>query len=456
MNGEFEEEEDEETEYLPTVESINSSCSSILEAIRELKSIRKTNQTLCIIYYQKIEEELKKLQNYEGISHFQEIFLASPLIPEISYLIQCRNTQISSVIMDILSDLCEFDKESRSPEFLKKSDFAIIAITSCLDLDEVNIQSDAQMVYNTFSFISKLLENIDEPNEYASILLGKSSIVSLVQKQFERVDFDDNIFVASDTFATLLQFHPKYADKLPKELLSSLLKCCWKFKKKNLSPEEDETIHNIFNIISIYVLNEKGNQIFSDVLKGMGILIDCWSVSSPSMAISTIVSAVATSQTSCEQFIDAGGLRKLFSAMNEPKVTTNKELCESLITLLNSLLTTLPPISTYFKRILRKFQEKEFEKIGKFIIIGESIFDNVDTVTDDDTFSVFEMFCCSLLILLGYSPDDMKIKFIEAIKASESLNGQLVTDTAYLLASDVPSIMVLILPGVAVINSLIC
>ena len=145
-------------------------------------------------------------------------------------------------------------------------------------------------------------------------------------------------------------------------------------------------------------------------------------------------------------------MKKLFKALKDSKNLTSKKISSSIIAILDALLTMLPdgssnsdsnesldPEGKYFHDVLKKFKKKDCQNVTKLIKMSEFIFDNV---SDDDTelMDVFQMCACCIAIICGYSKKEVRAQIYIDISKSESLDFQLIIDSAKLRIEDAKSI----------------
>ena len=106
----------------------------------------------------------------------------------------------------------------------ERSDYLVTAIKFCVPLNEVNIQTDAQFLYNTFNLISVILDGCEDAAGFAATLLKDTEILSLIKRQLTRDDFDDNVLAAKETLAILLQMQPNLLAKKITSIIMKMMK----------------------------------------------------------------------------------------------------------------------------------------------------------------------------------------------------------------------------------------
>ncbi|OHT06935.1 hypothetical protein TRFO_24892 [Tritrichomonas foetus] len=442
---------DENEAPLPTKEDAIKVCDAISSDISKIKKLSDEDEDLRFKFYKNIVDNLETLKKYEGIDHFSDILFDSSLNSQFSFLVSTPNTEISSSFISLLTDICE---DSTTIDIIRRSDYLVTAIAGCLPLDEVNIQTDAQFLYNTFNLIAVILDGCEDAQGFADTILKNTELLELVKRQFKRDDFDENVLAATETLAILLQIYPQFIGESDSELLHLLLRFVAN-ERNPKSASEDEAAHNGFNAVTLFAIDEKGNEMLVE-LRGIEILLNGWSSHSKTamLAIKSLESALAASTPCCEQFIEFGGIKKLFRALNDPATLTSKKLSTRIIGILDALLTMLPDNSLSFKRVLKKFIENEYEKISKLIKLSEFVFENV-TDDDADSMDTFQLCSCCLLILLAYLPNEAKAVIIENLSKSETLDFQLLIDTAELRIEEAPAIADKVRNGITILVQLV-
>ena len=436
---------------LPTKKDVIETCDQICLEITKIEKSGDGDEIIKKRCYEKIVKLLETLKNYEGIDHFSDSLFDSSLNSQFSFLVSTPNTEVSSSFISLLTDICE---DSTAIDIVKRSNYLITAIQYCGPLDEVNVQTDAQFLYNTFNLISVILDGCEEPQEFAQKILKETEIISLIQRQLQRDDFDENVLAATETLAILLQLYPPFIAESDPELLHLLLRFIAN-EQNPKSASEDEAAHNGFNALTLFALDKKGNEQLYE-LKGIEILLIGWSSKAKTamLAVKVLESALAASVECCEQFIDYGGIKKLFHALSSPGTQSSLKVSSRVIGILDALLTMLPTDSTYFKRVIRRFVKDKLEKSAKMIKISEFIFDNV-TEDNNDVMDVFQLCACCIFILIGYGTSDVRVQLILEIEKSETLDFQLLSDAAELRIDDAKEIADRVKTGIRIVSDII-
>jgi hypothetical protein len=283
--------------------------------------------------------------------------------------------------------------------------------------------------------IITILDGCDDSQDFSLDLLSATPLLSIIERQFSRDDFDENVFAATETLETLLQTQPKFIAKLDIGLLNLLLRFCAN-QRRPASASEDEAACNGFDVVALVGMDNVGNQKIAE-LKGVDILLNCWSSSATTVALAVraLDCILGGSPTCCDQFVDAGGLKKLFlGAQKSTKYTF------AVVGIIESLLTMLPVDSVSFKRVVRKFAESD--KVTRFVEMAEFVSANQtegDGEEDDPAFDAFMKCCAVMAVLFAFSVQDVRLAVLRALNASNLIDIETVIETAELRVEDCPA-----------------
>lgn len=413
---------DNDEPVVPTSADLINVCSVLHSLL-----VKHQNGSFTESDLSQLAAQLKLLQDYGCVDGYSHVIFASQFWGLINEIFNIDDTSIMSTFVSITMDICD---DVSNIEYVLKSGILETAISKCECVDFKDVQSDAQFLYNTFGLISIILDGCDDGKDFANLLLKKTKLLSLIEKQFIRDDFDENVLAASETLAILLQIQPEFAKEIDIGLVNLLLRFCANLMNPK-SASEDEAAHNAFNAVILLALDEKGNQMI-EKLNGLDIMLNCWSskASSASLAIKTIESILSASEKCCLQFIDAGGIKKLFGSFKVSLIKSSSTFL-NIIGILDSLLTMLPIDSTYFKRVIRKFEENECEKTKILIKFTEYLFDILND-KDPDSYDNLGLICTCIIIIFGYGSIKIQAEIIASVSESESLDFQLIIDSTEL------------------------
>ena len=454
---------DEPEAPLPTTEDVIKACKSIALDLKRFSSLTEKDTNEKNRIFSSIEKKIDEITKMTEIPNFGNTFFDSELYPYFHILVAIPNRKISS---SFLSILCDISEDPNCVDRVIRENIIEFALKSCEILDEVNNQSDAQFLYSTFELISIIIDGCEDPKQVVDGLMKNTNILKLITKEFEREDFDENVLSASELLAILLQISPQLIKEVDIKLVNLVINFCANMRK-TAQAAEDEAASNAFNIVTLLAMDDSGSQKLLEV-KAMEILLACMEStgsktekSSAKLAFNAIEACLSGSEKFCEQFVDLGGLRKVFGFMNDAGLPTKHSLSSNVVSVIDSMLTQLPLESTQIQRVIRKFSEKECAKVNMLIAIAEIMFkeskfdDDGSVSADDDSFDSFCLACASLTELVCYAPKEVKIAVIQGINESQILDSSLVIDGATRRAELAESIKERVMSGVKVYASVV-
>jgi hypothetical protein len=417
---------DDDLGPLPTELDLKSVCESIITEINTFRSLSGLDDPKFRSCCDSLHGHVTSLGRLEGLPHFSDVVLASGLPKVFSDLVKFPDTKTSSAFISILTDMAE---DVSAIDAIIRTNCIIEAVGTCLSLNERQIQSDAQFLYNTLDLISTILDGSEDAKDFADAILHQTKVLEVCQKQLARDDFDENIVACTETLAVLLQLRPNAIPNLEPAMLNMLLRFCANSRNPK-TPSEDEAIHNAFNCIMLIAMDQVGNSMLQE-FKAVELLLNGWSSSSKTsiLCVRAIESCCSGSVTFCTEFVVAGGLKKLFRAFSA--AVSGEKLCFAILGILESLLVFLDVESIHFKRVIRKFVESNCEKVSSFIKICDFVVGLQDENTndeEDDKFVALTMCCCVVCIVLSYAPDTVRIAILNAISASDFVDVEVVIE----------------------------
>jgi len=150
----------------------------------------------------------------------------------------------------------------------------------------------------------------------------------------------------------------------------------YRYRKKNPTTEEEkEYLENLFNCLC-YCLNDlPANQLEFKECKGIELMVITVRKKEKILAkdgcLRLLNFALAKNQENCRQFIEARGLKAIFSVfMGKTKPAkrnkqTLEDTIEHCVSIIVQLFLSLADIQYY--RLLRKFQEEQYEKVERLM-----------------------------------------------------------------------------------------
>ncbi|EAY21618.1 hypothetical protein TVAG_013840 [Trichomonas vaginalis G3] len=445
---------------IPTQTDIKKVCSLLATDIRKLNSLKKEDETEFHTLCQSILESTKKLEELTEIDGFSLVLFGSDLYPFINSLISIPDTEISAIFLSILTDLSE---KTENIERLIKEKYIITAIKNAESIDEINIQSDAQYLYSIFNLISTIIDGCEEPKAFIDSFIKDTILLKLIERQFQRDDFDQNVLAASELLAIILQSNTSTIALIDDGFINLILRFCANMHTTKQA-EEDEAASNAFNIVIILAMDPVTVKILAN-LGVVDILLQCTGSSSHKtekssalLAYNALDACLSTLPLCCEQFVDADGIQKVFGLLGNQSLKKNFEFLSNVISIIDSLLSSLQKDSTQMKRVLRKFQEKDYEKMNIWIKLTEYLFKNVNFEEEDqsnsDIFDTFLQCCSSISILMYLLPNEAKVELASKINESMVIDYQLVIDSALELLEQSPNIKDRVEGGIKIIELL--
>jgi hypothetical protein len=162
--------------------------------------------------------------------------------------------------------------------------------------------------------------------------------------------------------------------------------------------------------------DSKGNENLAES-KAVEILLHRWPQQTATLAVRT-----------CEQFVDARGLKKLFG-----RTTQSVKYTFAVLGIIESLLTVLIVESVSFKRVIPTFVENECEKVRMLVEMCDFV-SNQQAETDgvDSAFEALTKCCASIVVLFGFSMEVVQLAIIKEVNRSEVIDLEMVIETAEL------------------------
>ncbi|KAF2268194.1 DUF1716-domain-containing protein [Lojkania enalia] len=320
------------------------------------------------------------------------------------------NTDIAIDAIKIISELTDEDVEAEQEQWdalvtaMFEENFLSILISTFTRFNEDD-DADASGVYHSLSVIENLLS---QPSNMD--LIGKQNeLISWLLKRIQagETSTTQNKLYASEILSILTQSSsPNRRRVIEANAVEPLLTLLSAYRRDDpqKESEEEEYMENLFNCLTSLVDEPEGKDEF---LKAEGIELCLLMIRdgklSKNRALKVLDHACGYAETGnpdepqtngkpdskdkrkiavesitinsavalCEKVVEARGLKPLFSAFMKTK-KHDPDTTEHLIGIFASLLRSLPGNSEPRFRVLAKFLEKEYEKIGKLIALRRS------------------------------------------------------------------------------------
>lgn len=323
-----------------------------------------------------LDADIKSLSILSEHSELYAEFAKLGCVGSLVALLAHENIDIAIDAIEVLCDLTDEDVEAEETQWRVLADAMLEAdvvelLTQNLSRLDEGAESDRAGVYHVLGVIENLCsqqsiaENLGVKNEgLLKWLLGR------IRRKETRVG--QNMQYAAEILAILLQSSPKTARKFAEmDGVDTLLQILSAYRK--MDPEKDsdeeEYVENLFDC-SVCVVDELvGKEKFVEA-EGVELCLIMLREGrmSKTRALRMLDHAMAGSvgMAVCDRFVEAAGLKTIFGMFMKKQ---EKEFVEHLLGIFSSLLRLLPGQSANRIRTMAKFVEKDYEKIGKLIVL---------------------------------------------------------------------------------------
>ncbi|KAI0719562.1 Catenin-beta-like protein [Cerioporus squamosus] len=280
----------------------------------------------------------------------------------------------------------EEEEEGRREEALKQLIEAFNA-NSILELLVDNLsrfneeeESDRQGIFHVLGIFENILGfNADLSTE----LVSKTKILDWLLRRIESPKHDENRGYAAEILSILLQDKRQNRLELGKrDGVETILKVLSRYRRKDpVNAEETEFMENVFDVLCSALAEPEIKQQFLDS-EGVDLMIlmlkDKMEARSRAIKVLDYAMSGPAGTAACETFVDALGLKSLFSTfMGKKKQKANAAHAASEDTahtlgIVSSLLSNLASDSPARIRLLAKFVENSYEKPEKLLEIRDA------------------------------------------------------------------------------------
>ena len=340
-----------------------------------------------------LDDGIKDLSILSEHTELYEEFAKSPAAAKLVELLAHENTDIAIGAIEIISELTDEDVAAEQEQWdalvaaFLEADLLSLLISNFTRFDETD-STDASGVYHSLSVLENLLS---QPSNTDSIGKEKALITWLLERiQKPEKPTTQNKQYASEILSILTQSsRPNrtcIAEANGVEIFLTNL-APYRRDDPEKDSDEEEYMENLFNCLTSVVEEPIGKTKFLEA-EGteLCLLLVRDGKTSKSRALKVLdhacgyAEALTSNGTSaddestpphvavCEKFVDARGLKPLFSTFMKTK-RPDPSQTEHILGLFSSLLRSLPGNSDSRFRLLAKFLEKDFEKIGKLITL---------------------------------------------------------------------------------------
>ncbi|KAI0375631.1 DUF1716-domain-containing protein [Pilatotrama ljubarskyi] len=244
-------------------------------------------------------------------------------------------------------------------------------------------ESDRQGLFHVLG----IFENILGFNaELSTQLVSKTKILSWLLKRIESTRHDDNRGYAAEILSILLQNNRQNRLELGKlDGVETILKILARYRKRDpVDADETEFMENVFDVLCSALGEPEIKQQFLDA-EGVDLMVlmmkDKMQARSRAIKVLDYAMSGPAGTAACETFVEALGLKTLFSSFmggkvgKKQKTATGHAASEDTahtLGIVSSLLSNLASDSPARIRLLAKFVENNYEKPEKLLEIRDA------------------------------------------------------------------------------------
>ncbi|TCD69674.1 hypothetical protein EIP91_006691 [Steccherinum ochraceum] len=243
-------------------------------------------------------------------------------------------------------------------------------------------ESDRQGVFHVLG----IFENVLGFNaELSTDLVAKTAILDWILKRIQSKTHDENRGYAAELLSILLQNNRSNRLELAKkDGVETALKVLSNYRRRDpVDPDETEFMENVFDSLCSALAESEVKKAFLDS-EGVDLMLLMMKekMQSRSRSIKVLDHAMssAAGTAACETFVEALGLKVLFSTfMNKQSkkqkantVSTATEDTSHTLGIVSSLFSNLASDSPARIRLLAKFVENNYEKVDKLLEIRDA------------------------------------------------------------------------------------
>ncbi|KZF24298.1 DUF1716-domain-containing protein [Xylona heveae TC161] len=324
-----------------------------------------------------LDADIKALSILSEHPHLYEEFVKLGCVNSLVSLLAHENTDIAIDAMEIISELIDEDVAAEQEQWdaivnaMLDAGLLDLAVQNFERLDEQN-ESDRSGVYYALS----VLENLASQQSIAEKISLESTVFKWISRRIQKKEtpVSQNKQYAAELLSILLQSSSKnrkhFAEIDGVDLVLQLLSA-YRKKDPEKGGDEEEYVENLFDGLTCVMEEVEGKDKFIEA-EGIELCIIMLKGGklSRSRALRVLDHAMGGQHGAgvCAKVIEAGGLGTIFGLFMKKD---DKEMIEHLLGMFESLLRLLPYESDPRIRVLAKFMEGEYGKIGKLLTLRE-------------------------------------------------------------------------------------
>lgn len=325
-----------------------------------------------------LDSEIKSLTLMSEHPELFQDFVRSGCVNSLVSLLAHDNTDIAISACEVIEELLDedLDVKERDWEVLVNSmlhaDLIELLVSNLYRLDQTN-EADRNGTHHVLSIFEALLSDTANAEK-----LGQSSkllawLVDTTQKSEEAsTRIGQNRQYAAELLVILSQNSSRTASELVKlgfvDTLLQLLST-WRSKDPEENSEEEEFAENLFDcLIGLVKLDSGAKRFVTDEGVELCVLMvkEGRFARRGALRILDHAAGSANGTMVCEQIVEAGGLKTLFTTFMKSKKMDRRQT-EHLLGVFSGMLRQLPGSSAARVRTLAKFVEKDYEKCNRLL-----------------------------------------------------------------------------------------
>ncbi|KAL9000976.1 MAG: hypothetical protein Q9169_000460 [Polycauliona sp. 2 TL-2023] len=304
-------------------------------------------------------------------------------------LLAHENTDIAIGAIEIIKELTDEDVEAEQQQWdslvdaMLDADLLNLLYGNVSRFDEAN-ESDRAGLYHVLAVI----ENLSSRTAIAESLGKGTQFITWLLKRAQQKEpaFSQNKQYSAEMLAILLQSSSQNRTLFcGLNGIDILLQLLSPYRKRDPAKgtEEEEYVENIFDAVTCCLDDPEGKIKFLEAegIELCLIMLREGKMSKP-RALRLLDHALGGSDgvTCCQKLVEVAGLKALFTAFMKKH---DNQTTEHLLGILSSMLRSLPGNSAERIRLLAKFVEKDYEKLGKIVKIRREYASKVAAVDQD-------------------------------------------------------------------------
>ncbi|KAI8922394.1 DUF1716-domain-containing protein [Powellomyces hirtus] len=384
---------------LPTLKKMVLKFERVINKNQDLRVKHADNPLKFIESEADLDEEIKNMVTASASPELYPTLVDLGTHVTILGLLSHENTDISIAAVELLSELTDEDLVTEATEeaeegmkvlvkALVDNDALSLLVQNLNRLNEAQVE-DKQGVFNTLSVI----ENFIAVDPALSEHVVKTSFLQYLLQRIRVKAFDSNRQYASEMLSVLMNNSRPNRLKLGElEGIDTLLRVLSGYKRRDpKDADEVELMENLFDVLCAALSEKEIKQLF---LEGEGLELMILMIKEKKMARMRAIKVLshamlgANGAACCSHFVEIFGLKTLFPLFmrkglktykKEYKSHSDSEEDEHVMSILASLFRTLSSLDAR-ERLVAKFMEADFEKVGRLLQMHEQYSARVQVV----------------------------------------------------------------------------